>query len=136
MGYESLVMCYFVYFITFLYNYCIYIYSLVWLVLTRSLEMLTHWRHQQQSLWFCCCSSCLKKFNMNKSNTSHNLIVLQIINLSASEFMSPLPNCPPKLPLIYFHLSAGQIYTWGMYEINAFDLNTIWHSIWNVCPDI
>lgn len=73
---------------------------------------------------------------MTISNTSHNYIVLLIINLSAREFMSPLWNCPPKLPLIYFHLSAGQIYTWGMYEISTFDLNTIWHCIWNVCPDI
>lgn len=31
-----------------------------------------------------------KKNNMTISNTSHNHIVLQIINLSAREFMSPL----------------------------------------------
>lgn len=31
-----------------------------------------------------------KKINMTISNTSHNYIVLLIINLSAREFMSPL----------------------------------------------
>lgn len=88
---KLLAMCYFVYFITFILTIASKN------IFTYLIDTYNEFREVNPLKASAAISVILlllkfleKKINMTISNTSHNHIVLQIINLSAREFMSPL----------------------------------------------